>query len=220
MVPNLERRFWPVLHLGTKTENQRNIETAQAAGAYGVFLIDMNLVGWSRIEKAAQQIPDGLRYGINVLSVGNWSARLIATRLGADAYWTDHVESDRVDLREKPAWFGGVAHKGNAYVLDQNLQALARKASAQMAVPTTTGANTGYPPSAHRIELLRKGIPDHQRLAIASGVTPENISMYLEHATDFLVATGISTSFHRLNPERTAQLGNLINGWTGNQPPV
>jgi hypothetical protein len=43
-------------------------------------------------------------------------------------------------------------------------------------------------------------------LAVASGITPDNVCEYLPHADCFLVATGISQSFHDLDPRRVARL--------------
>ncbi len=43
-------------------------------------------------------------------------------------------------------------------------------------------------------------------LAIASGVTPENVSDYLDIADCFLVATGISRNFSELDAEKLRRL--------------
>lgn len=43
-------------------------------------------------------------------------------------------------------------------------------------------------------------------LAIASGITPENVGEYLPWCDCFLVATGISCSFEELDPERVRAL--------------
>jgi len=43
-------------------------------------------------------------------------------------------------------------------------------------------------------------------LAVASGITPENVSRHLPFADCFLVATGISRSFIELDPSRARKL--------------
>jgi predicted TIM-barrel enzyme len=48
-------------------------------------------------------------------------------------------------------------------------------------------------------------------LAVASGITPENVDQFLPYVDCFMVSTGISKSFHDLDPVKTHQLATLIN---------
>jgi hypothetical protein len=48
-------------------------------------------------------------------------------------------------------------------------------------------------------------------LAVASGITSENIEIFKPHVDVFMVATGISANFHDLDPVKTYQLATLIN---------
>ena len=56
-------------------------------------------------------------------------------------------------------------------------------------------------PTHEQIQQIRAAIGPHP-LAIASGLTPENIAAYLPYANYFLVATGISRSFDSFDPAR------------------
>jgi predicted TIM-barrel enzyme len=47
-------------------------------------------------------------------------------------------------------------------------------------------------------------------LAIASGITPENIEKYLPYVDYFLVATGISKTFDEFDPEKRKLLAQKI----------
>lgn len=58
---------------------------------------------------------------------------------------------------------------------------------------------------------MREAVDEH-RLAVASGVTPENVQDYLPYVDDFLVATGISKNFHTLDPEKARELAGIIHG--------
>ena len=49
-------------------------------------------------------------------------------------------------------------------------------------------------------------------LAIASGITPENVLEYVAYVDYFLVATGISRDFHHLDPEKMAALATILHG--------
>ena len=51
-----------------------------------------------------------------------------------------------------------------------------------------------------------------ERLAIASGVTPDNIGDYLPYVDHFLVASGISQDFHTLDPAKVRALAEAIHG--------
>jgi protein-tyrosine-phosphatase len=74
-----------------------------------------------------------------------------------------------------------------------------------MDVVTTSGPGTGEAADRAKIAALRSGAPDAP-LAIASGITPENVRRYADLADCFLVASGISESFAELDPGRTAAL--------------
>ena len=50
-------------------------------------------------------------------------------------------------------------------------------------------------------------------LALASGVTPENIDTFLPYAHCFLAATGVSRSFRMLAPEKVKLLAEKIRAY-------
>nr|NIN71503.1 hypothetical protein [Gemmatimonadota bacterium]NIO31186.1 hypothetical protein [Gemmatimonadota bacterium] len=52
-------------------------------------------------------------------------------------------------------------------------------------------------------------------LAIASGITPENVGDYLDVADCFLVATGISSSFTELDPVKVRSLIEQVGAYAG-----
>lgn len=100
-------------------------------------------------------------------------------------------------------YFGGVAFKYQRHVED--FESACRVATRYMDVVTTSGPGTGHAAEVEKIRRMKAAlgvIP----LAIASGVTPENVADYLPHADCFLVATGISRSFTELDPARVRSL--------------
>jgi protein-tyrosine-phosphatase len=136
--------------------------------------------------------------------------------------WVDHAgieegSRDQVyatevrDRREESGWqglyFGGVAFKYQRPVED--LARAARIAGGYMDVLTTSGPGTGEAAERTKITGLRSGAPD-DALAIASGMTPENVDQYLDLADCFLVASGISESFTELDPVRVSALVEKI----------
>lgn len=110
-------------------------------------------------------------------------------------------------LRRRSEWqglyFGGVAFKYQRPVLE--LEMAAMLAASYMDVITTSGPGTGLAAEVEKIRRMRAAIED-KPLAIASGITPENVKDYLGIADCFLVATGISRDFVTLDPEKLKHL--------------
>ena len=81
-----------------------------------------------------------------------------------------------------------------------------------MDVITTSGPGTGQAAEPAKIAAIRAGAGDHP-MALASGVTPENVDDYLPWVDAYLVATGISRDFEHLDPARTRALVERVHGW-------
>jgi predicted TIM-barrel enzyme len=78
-----------------------------------------------------------------------------------------------------------------------------------MDVVTTSGKGTGWAADIKKIQKMKQAMGDFP-LAIASGVTPENVTTYLPVADCFLVATGISRNFYEFDLAKTRQLINVV----------
>ncbi len=87
-------------------------------------------------------------------------------------------------------------------------------AARYMDVVTTSGPGTGESVDIDKIARMKKALGDTP-LAIASGITPENVPDYLPHADSFLVATGISSSFEELDPARVRLLVQRVHSFGG-----
>ena len=107
-------------------------------------------------------------------------------------------------------YFGGVAFKGQERVRD--VEKVAKMATEFMDVVTTSGSCTGVAASVEKVASMKEAIGDRP-LALASGVTLENVVQYLPFVEYFLVATGISTSFHELDPEKVFNLAKEIHDY-------
>jgi predicted TIM-barrel enzyme len=66
-----------------------------------------------------------------------------------------------------------------------------------------------------KIARMKEAIGTHP-LAIASGITPENVEQYLPIANCFLVATGISSDFTTLDPSRVRDLVGRVRDYGKN----
>ena len=208
-----------VVHIANNEQAIRNVGVAMMGGADGVFLIDHG--GYSEIDTARavhEAFPD-VWLGINRLGcslvrafdeLSSYIRGVWTDTAAIDERFDDQVEAHLTQInRVKASWsglyFGGVAFKYQRPVED--LEMAAKKAAPYMDVLCTSGPGTGRAADEEKIRRLcaASTIP----VAIASGVTPENVDLYPE-ASCFLVATGISRSFHELDPDKVKALAGKL----------
>jgi len=209
----------PVIHVDSLEQALRNAGIARAAGAEGVFLInhgmaDVELLG---IHEVVADAHSGWFIGVNCLGLSPVETfEAISQKVGG--VWVDNagIEESAEDqpyaerlaaLRQERApeclYFGGVAFKYQRPVED--LEAACRIAARFLDVVTTSGPGTGHAADVGKIARMKRSLGETP-LAIASGITPENVAEYLPHADCFLVATGIGRTFTELDPEKVRAL--------------
>jgi predicted TIM-barrel enzyme len=121
-------------------------------------------------------------------------------------------------VRRRAGWqglyFGGIAFKYQREVPDALLPDAARKASPWVDVVTSSGPGMGYAASIAKAKALRSGAGAHP-LALASGVSPENVAGFLSYVDAYLVASEIETAKYSgiLVLERTKLLADRIHAW-------
>lgn len=214
-----------VVHVESDTQALRNTEIAKEAGADGVFLINHDIPSTKLLKiyrKVRQHYPDWW-IGINSLDLSPLQT-IESVPSDVSGIWVDEAgldeEADDVVLVARSNWarrqqrndwsglyFGGVAFKYQKYVSDP--ARIVRHAMKYMDVITTSGEKTGSPPDIEKIRAMRSAIGEFP-LAIASGITPENIAQYLDLVDCFLVATGVSRGFCELDAERVKGLVKTI----------
>ena len=99
---------------------------------------------------------------------------------------------------QKINFFASIAFKYRPVEID-SLGAAAAALAAGF-VPTTSGSATGYPPTVSKISSMVS--VSAGTLAVASGMTPENIAEYTRYLGAVLVATGVSVDDYRLDPAK------------------
>jgi predicted TIM-barrel enzyme len=78
-----------------------------------------------------------------------------------------------------------------------------------MDVVTTSGPGTGEAAHVDKIRVMKEALDDFP-LAIASGITPQNVGDYLPFSDCYMVATGISSSFVELDPRLVRNLVDTV----------
>lgn len=228
--PEIKHIFMPVIYMENRVQSFVNTKIAFACGADAVWLIGHELPAEEFIKNALEikrLMPDKW-IGVNILKAKNAETiQLFDNRM--DGLWKDkggirENEDATIDVSEAGAidfyigemntfnlqtlYFGGVAFK---YIKDvkTNFKEAARRAVDFMDVITTTGEETGKPPSIEKIKAMKEGAGDHP-LAVASGMTAENVKEFMPYAKCFLVATGISKDFHNLDPDKAKAFAKAL----------
>lgn len=219
--------FLAVIHVQDEAQTLRNARIAFGEGADGIFLINHS-VSEEKLSLCYEAVRGEFQkewIGINWLSLSPLEG-LSMMKPSMNGIWVDNagVYEDmrgtadaRIFSDQCCEWenknnteiliFGGVAFKYQERV--QNLERAARLALPYIDVITTSGDGTGIAADIEKIRTMKNATDDYP-LAIASGITPENVQQYMEHADCFLVATGISDSHTELNPARVRKLAKAL----------
>ena len=228
------RVFLPVIHPVTKATALQSIDTAVGTGADGIFLIDQGMSSAQVLDfiPEVRRRHENLWIGVNLLGSEPEEVLELVAALPVGGIWSDNADIDEKSdaqpagerfrqARHRIGWdglyFGGVAFKYQREVPAALLPAAARNACPWMDVITSSGPGTGYAATVGKAKALRSGAGGHP-LALASGVSPENIDGFLPYVDAYLVASEIETAQYSgiLVPERTKLLAEKIHGWNQN----
>ncbi|MFT5114376.1 MAG: adenine phosphoribosyltransferase [Parasphingorhabdus sp.] len=221
----------PVIHVLDNSQVEKNVAIALQEGAAGVFLInhDFSVEEFLPIIRHVRSCFPSLWLGVNFLAVTGKDAFPVLAELKAegcfvDGYWADDAcidessdaenqtaAQDILDCKSQVGWdgiyFGGTAFKKQRPVKPSEYQRSASIAASFMDVVTTSGQATGSAAEKTKVEDFYNGV-GNAALALASGVTPENIDQYAAFADVVLVATGINyaNDFYNIEPWRLRSL--------------
>jgi predicted TIM-barrel enzyme len=228
---DIQRSRWvfPVVHHDNVGLSISQANLAAQCGADGVFLISHNDRN-DELFVAAREIknihPD-LPIGINLLGESALMALKRVREAGLEMVWTDHpgvtsagwTTPGHMLARElqkglNPMFFGSVAFKYQPH--DPEPQMAAQYAHSVGMIATTSGTRTGSAPEVDKVrrmmDTLRETTASDRpaALAVASGMTPENVQDFLPHVTHFLVATGVSLDMHHFNAHRLTRFIDAV----------
>ena len=216
-------RIFPVIHHIDSPTTHAEVNQALRLGVDGVFLIshyssDTAYAGIADDEtlmclaSELKALHPGSCIGINCLSWSPLHSAQRAVEASLDMIWADSMGVDSSGLTgegealmrlaaEHPGieFFASVAFK----YMPEELDPVTAADNARMArfVPTTSGSATGAPPDLEKIRAMAARGP----LAVASGMTPDNVHLYSPYLSDILVATGIAADEHHLDPGKLAR---------------
>ncbi len=235
----------PVIHVVDAEQVARNVELAMDHGAQGVFLInhDFGVDGFLPVIRATRERFPALWLGVNFLGVTGRDAFPVLAGLGSDgfpvdAYWGDDARIDesrgatkqdeaaeiqkvRLQCGWNGMYFGGTAFKKQRPVDPAHYAEAAALATDWMDVVTTSGPATGQSADRGKVRTFRAAMGDAP-LALASGVTPENIRDYAADVDAVLVATGVNRpgDFYHLDGDRLSRLVHFCRRQRPGESPV
>jgi hypothetical protein len=200
----------PVIHVtsddGSLVQSLKSSDIAREAGADGVFVIGHG-VNWTAVLaahfKVARRHPDWF-VGLNCLDLNPSNMFFMCSY--ADAIWTDRVQRARSDM---PLWFGGTCFKYQAGCPSERVLIGRTEEAISLGVDvvTTSGPETGTPPDVQKIATMHSVVSAHEgkKLAIASGLSAENVKQFLPYADAFLVASSIESPNGGLDATKTSE---------------
>ncbi|MFC1644454.1 BtpA/SgcQ family protein [Patescibacteria group bacterium] len=218
-----------VVHVKDYHQAFESINVLVDEGVDGAFLISHGQIGYTYLSGLLMAVKDknpNFWMGLNFLDVSLIKNSFLYTPLESDGLWEDNagiVDSfvDKENNFSRDIWnfrktmrndwkglyFGGVAFKYQAQPSD--LSYVSKAATQCMDVITTSGDQTGEPPSIEKVSVIREAIGGFP-LAVASGMTPENVNDFISLVDCFLVSTGISSDFYTFDPKKVANFVKAI----------
>ena len=204
-MPNTE--LIPVIHMVNENNVRTNINTCVDVGIKKVFLIN-HVVSVNDLIKCAirtkEDHPD-LWIGLNMLGTTTEDALSMEVK-GIDGLWCDaSITPERAsEYRNfKGMFFGGLAFKYQPQPKD--LELACKQAILSTDVATTSGSATGKAANIDKMKLIREYLGNHP-MAIASGVSADNIDSYKGIVDYLLVASSITTKGEMIIKEKLLEL--------------
>ena len=205
-------QIYPVIHYKDDETTINEAKIAHKAGADGVFLIS-HLGSNERLIPLAVEIKKllGFKVGLNFLGDDAIYTAKIVKDNDLDMVWSDYCGVSSLGLSfegfELQAWarqnkqidvFAAVAFKYQAE--EPNPKLAAQLSDSAGFIPTTSGAGTGQAPTVDKISSMYKATGG--KLAVASGMTPDNISEFKPYLSHVLVSTGISKDEYHFDEDK------------------
>jgi len=199
----------PVIHMINLEQVFANVETCVKNGIKKVFLIN-HVVTAQDVLSAAKEVkieyPE-LWVGVNLLGVP--TTNVICLPNVVDGLWCDGtLTKEDANFRSfKGMLFGGLAFKYQRQPSD--LEEACKNAALTTDVATTSGPGTGKAATITKIETIRGYLGSHP-MAIASGVSADNVQNYMHLADYLLVASSITDKDEMIIEEKLVELINKL----------
>lgn len=212
---NMSVDIFAVIHSRNQLEAFHNADLAIKCGCNGVFFISHgDLTSKQIIELSKSYESEYAKIGVNLLGerVENVVDDIACY---VDMLWSDYtptgIEKEIFSKKRDEHlcyfdFYGGIAFKYQPQPDD--LFKAAQEARGLVDILTTSGVGTGSAPDIAKLAVLAEGF--EKKIAVASGVTPDNAAEMLPYVNHFLVATGISKNFYTIDEDKCKALVDVI----------
>ena len=214
-------KVFPVIHHLNDSLALEEAQVAYECGADGVFLIshhnkDKDLPFIGQTIKSYGWNNNNFFVGLNLLSTPACEAFNIVKDSSLDAVWLDNpgITSNKITMagsqlielsQQYPhvQVFASVAFKYQPIESDPKEAAIRVRQFGW--IPTTSGSGTGSAPEVSKLQTMFD-----KTLAIASGMTPENVQQFMPYLSHILVATGVSQDEYRIDYEKLSRFVGIV----------
>jgi hypothetical protein len=217
-----------IIVIHTKGDPAHALQQTQLAlenGAGGVFLIN-HRVGFRELQADYAHVREHCPHawiGLNFLDQNNIDAVSCLCGLkDPDGLWVDDCGIRDLTTYSEPAHFIGryfQHHRRWAVFASidfkyqspaSDLEGATTAASTMYEVTVTSGPATGEAPTVEKLQRMRKVVGENSNIALASGVTAENIRDFMPYVDTFMVATGVSKDFHDLDDAKIREMHDIL----------
>jgi hypothetical protein len=206
-------KIYPVIHLVDYDQLTKNIDTCLSLGVNQVFIINHlsnfnDLLFYANLARTSY--PE-LWIGVNVLDLK--PRTVLDLKLPYKGYWFDKTLTLE-DIEGKTITgeiFSGLNFKYQKQFQGEDLVEVINLIKKTSTVACTSGVGTGHEAPIKKIENLRNLLGDFP-LALASGVSADNIESYLPYVNHFLVASSITDKDEIINKDKLKELVDKANG--------
>lgn len=233
-----KKLFLVALHVLSQRQVMEQAKIIKEAGAHGVILVNHDNHVPSRDTypnlfsiaiELKEKYQDDFVIGTNSLDLSTPDA-MISIPSHLDIIWVDKggiietesgaaIDPEVAGLLQmiRPHYYGSELFKYRAKAKDP--EAVVREASKHFHTLVTSGEETGLAPSVGKIREIREWIDGRCRLAIASGISIENVKEFLPYADTFISATslcegdGKGDSFFRYHPKKISAFRKEIDDY-------
>lgn len=208
------RIFLPVIHPVSRDSALRAFDVACAGGADGVWLINQGQSASVTFALVRELLTvQTFWVGVNLLGK---NVQSIVSSLDGEMKRLGGIWSDSACvLKDRGEWsglyFGGVAFKYQREIRpeEEDREIYTALTGALVDVVTTSGPGTGEPADIGKVRRMKATLGD-EPLAVASGITPDNVQQYLPYVDAYLVATGIEREFGVFDPDKLRRVADAI----------
>tara|TARA_B100000809_G_scaffold168899_1_gene166211 strand:+ start:3498 stop:4190 length:693 start_codon:yes stop_codon:yes gene_type:complete len=217
----IKMKVLPVIHILNKQQAIEQAELLVKAKCDGFWLINHggdDELTLSLAVDLSKRYPE-LMVGVNLLSHSAESALNATIEHDLKYLWLDFAgvhsltpdnalleRQKLLSQKHNITIFAGTAFKYQRH--EPNHVQAAELAQSHGLVVTTSGSGTGHAADLNKIKAMSCAVDGH--LAVASGLTPENLSDYHPYVEYALVATGISQDDHHFDSEKLVMFMNRV----------